>query len=175
MILTTSIYINPRIKEIGDLNKQATALKASGQIEAAIECLYTIKTMIGEDYEDTRLAKFLQHAGRVDEALAEIDWLLARVDIWAKRLFGHQPASVARAQAASKRSRIHKDAALICKRAKLDTKQARHEELAQQWHDKWALLNPVAREDMRRKDEEYKAASQRGPAAVAAFMKKYGR
>ena len=114
--------------EFSRLNKQATAFKKAGDMNAAVVALRSAKALCDDHYADTRLAKFLQQAGLFDEAMAEIEWLLDHSATWAKTLFAHQPASVVLAMQTGWRARICRDAALISKRAKRPELQAQFDE-----------------------------------------------
>ena len=76
------------------LNREATQAKKAGDIDRAVALLQKAKAIAGQDYDDTRLAKFLEAAGRFDEAMVEVKWLLDNSTYWAKSFFSHQPASV---------------------------------------------------------------------------------
>lgn len=137
--------------ETSRLNKQATELKKDGDMQGAIAALRRVKALEGELYQDTRLAKFLQHAGQVETALVEIQWLLDHSQAQARASFGHQPASVIQGQHASWCARVHADAALMCKRAKLPELQAQHEQLQERYASIRSRLKPLADADMEAK------------------------
>lgn len=166
-------FLNDVAAEFSALNKSATAAKASGDIGGAVDLLYQAKALHGELYQDTRLAKFLQQAGRVDEALVEIQWLIDNSGAWSEFMFGHQPKSVRRCQQAGKISRIHKDAALICKRAGCTDLQKQHEAEWERWGNISKQLRAMADEDMRRKFAEWNQAKGAGRAAMEAFLSKW--
>lgn len=148
MNLTISVIGQSKIdSEEYQLERQATALKQAGDWAGAIDCLKKAQAIRGPLESDTRLAKYLQQAGRFDEAMEEIQSLLAGSLTWAESHFGHQPRSVRRCQQASWLARTHQDAALICKREKQKDMQAKHEAEAEHW---WAInqkLKPVASSD----------------------------
>jgi hypothetical protein len=131
-------------EETARLNKQATALKKVGDMPGAIAALRRVKVLEGDLYQDTRLAKFLQQAGQLDAALAEIQWLLDRSQAWAQALFGHQPTSVIQCQRAGWCARVHADAALICKRANRLELQVQHEALQERYAALSQRLRPLA-------------------------------
>ncbi len=110
-----------------ELDRQATALRKAGDWSGAIAALRERKALMGAQWQDDKLAKYLQAAGRIDEAMAEVEWLLAHSDDWARAQFGHQPASVRLLQRAQRRGQIHAAAALICKRAGRADLQGQHE------------------------------------------------
>lgn len=131
------------------LDRKATVCKKAGDWDGAIAALRTRKALMGTQYQDEKLAKYLQSAGRFDESLAEIQWLLDNTHAWAQALFSHQPASVLLAQRTSRRSQIHRHAALICKRAKDHTLQAYHEREQDAASGLLAKIQQVAEADMK--------------------------
>ncbi len=162
--------LTPEQTRAAELNKQATALKKAGDINGAVAVLQQIKDDAGPLYQETRLAKFLQQAGRVDEALAEIQWLLDHSHVWAQTMFGHQPVAVVQCQRAVWCEHIHADAALICKRAKRPNQQAHHEELQQRYGAIRQRLRPLADADMKAKRKAFEAAKTQGPGALSRFI-----
>lgn len=119
--------------EFSRLNKQATAFKKAGNMDAAVGALRSAKALCGDHYADTRLAKFLQQAGLFDEAMAEVKWLLDHSQVWAQSMFGHHSASIVQCQRASWCSRVHAAADLICKRSKRPDLQAEHQQLYERY------------------------------------------
>lgn len=122
---------NPIQTQEYELDRKATALKRDGDLDGAIKALYQRKAILGIGYMDTKLAKYLQAAGRFEEAMTEIQWMLNNSHEWALTFFGHHPSSVILEQRTSWRIRIHKDAELICKRAKNQKLQLEHEQQRQ--------------------------------------------
>lgn len=119
-----SMSISFSVRDMSDyrrLNREATQAKGRDWARA-VALLQEAKALEGDRYFDTRLAKFLQEAGRFEEALAEIQWLLDRVEL---RL-----PSVSGSKRARHRARlvadIHHDAALICRREGRDNLAAEH-------------------------------------------------
>lgn len=127
---------SPTESEEYRLERQATALKQVGDWAGAIDCLKKAQAIRGPLEDDTRLAKFLQQAGLFDEAMEEIQRLIDGSLTWAEGHFGHRPRSVRRCQQASWLARIHKDAALICKREKRQEMRVQHEMESERW---WAI------------------------------------
>lgn len=154
------------------LNKQATALKKAGDLDGAIEVLRQVKALQGDLYQDTRLAKFLQHSGAIDAALTEIQWLLDHSQAWAQALFGHQPVSIIQCQRAGWCSRVHADAALICKRAKRPELQAQHEQLQERYASIRSRLKPLADADLKAKFSALEEARRQGPKAIMQFFQR---
>ena len=137
--------------ELSKLNRRVTALKVVGDLKGAIAALRKVKALQGDQYQDTRLAKFLQRSGAIDAALAEIKWLLDHSQAWALARFGHQPGTVIQCQRAGWCARIHADAALICERAKMLETQSKHEQLNERYADICKRLKPLADADMKAK------------------------
>ncbi len=132
---------------VGDLNKEATAAKRAGDWAKAIHLLREAKEAEGDSYANTRLAKFLQASGDFEGAMEEIEALIKNSLVWSNTCFGHQPRSVQRRQQAGWISRIHKDAALICKRAKDAKRQAFHERERERWLATKERLDAPAKKD----------------------------
>ncbi len=105
----------PAGNRYAELNRQATQVKAHSY-DDAVALLYEAKAIKGDYYDETRLAKFLQHAGRLDDALAEIQWLVDRVPV---RLAQWQFDSAVHKQRlrANMLAGIYDAAILICERA----------------------------------------------------------
>ncbi|OGB58423.1 MAG: hypothetical protein A2503_10070 [Burkholderiales bacterium RIFOXYD12_FULL_59_19] len=158
--------------EYSRLNKQATAYKKAGDMASAVAVLQQAKALCGSEYADTRLAKFLQAAGLFDEAMLEIQWLLDHSQSWAQALFGHQPASVIECQLAGWRSRVHADAALICKRAKRADLQTKHEQLQRHQADINLQLRAISEIDRKAKFIAWEAAKAKGADAMTNYLKK---
>lgn len=141
------------------LDRQATALKKAGDLKGAIAALQKRKAIMGLQWQDDKLAKYLQAARRFDEAMAEIQWLLDNSHAWAQALFSHQPTSVQLLQRTIRRGQIHGAAALICKRAKHHDLQAQHERLGNACWDLREKITPVAEADMKQRTQAFDAAS----------------
>lgn len=149
-----------------NLEKEASQHKRDGDIEQAINCLEMRKKIMGSEYIDTKLAKYLQHADRPKEALTEIRWLLKQTTEWAKNSFSHQPVSVRQLQQTTMKMRICSDAVLICKRAKLPTQQTQFEAKYKQYSEHRESLKEKAASDRKAKHEKQKTA------LIAQFKKK---
>jgi hypothetical protein len=150
------------------LDRQATALKKAGDLDGAIAALQKRKALLGVQYDDFKLAKYLQAAGRLDDALAEIQWLVDRSHARASELFGHQPPSVRLLAHTVHTAQAYGAAALICKRAKRPELAAKYEASSQQY---WALrerLDPLAKNDQkaRRAAHAEQIAQLRGAASA---------
>lgn len=125
------------------LSVRATALKKAGDMEGAVAALQQRKRVLGSKHDDTRLAKFLQAAGRFDEALSEIDELIEAVPRqmrkWSLRTVLGQQRSKAEAL-----GRIHEIAALICKREKRADLAAQHRTKADAYLAIGKRMGPLA-------------------------------
>lgn len=149
---------------------RATALKKAGDLAGAIEALRQRKRVQGNDYEDTRLAKFLQAAGQFDEAMVEMKELFESNDAWASRRFAHQPASVVLRQKTIRAALLHKDAALLCRRAGKKDLQQTHRERSEKLFDLVRKLDPVAEADQKAIADSWKTALQIGRAAMDQYF-----
>lgn len=142
---------NPTETEHYRLEREATALKQAGDWNGAIEALRKSAVLRGISGGDTRLAKYLQQAGRFDEAMAEIKTLIDDSGAWAKSNFGHQPSNVQHCQRAGWLARIHDDAILLCKREKQSDLLATHEAESKRWWDLHHQLKVLADRDMKQR------------------------
>ena len=120
-----------------ELNRQATEAKNISYAQA-VALLQEAKQIMGEQYEETRLAKFMQQAGQFDGAIAEIDWLVSKAPQQVARDAEHLPQEEQAYFLALKLSDIYEAAALICKRAG-------RQELRQRYMDLWATQAALAR------------------------------
>ena len=146
--LTVTVTSHAAVDEVlAALNRDATAAKREGDMARAVDLLKQAKARQGDMYQETRLAKFLQQAGRVDEALAEIQWLRDRSTAWAKAMFGHQPASTRLKHQVRWQAELEWDAALICKRAKRPEQEAEHRKRFETLAALRDKLGPVADAD----------------------------
>lgn len=162
---------HPMESESYQLERQATELKKAGDWDGAIAALRHVKALAGDSYEDTRLAKYLQDAGRFEEAMAEIQWLLDRCAQQCRALFGHQPEVTMQCQQAGRMATIHAAAALICKRAKAADLQAHHEAQAAQWAEERLRLDLLSRQVQKDKSSAWEQAKLGGAAGIAAYLK----
>ena len=162
------------------LNKQATAFKKSGQMDEAIAALYRVKEIKGVDYDDDKLAKYLQAAGRYDEAIEVIEQMLEdAIPAYAKNL-NHQPKSVEDAGRIRYCMRLCGSALLICKREKRPDVAHRFEQLGDQYRELWEWLEPIAAAELKQKNNDWKKtqvlkSSRERFDAMAAFHQKYQR
>lgn len=153
-----------------ELDRRATALKKAGDWGGAIAALRRRKSIMGVQWQDDKLAKYLQAAGHFDEAMAEIQWLLDNSHAWAQWGLSHQPASVLLLQRTIRRGQIHGNAVLICKRAKASELMAQHE---RERDACWSLvekIRPVAAADQATLKKGWEQARQSGVKAMAAHL-----
>ena len=130
---------HPRYKEVSDYGKLATQY-SNTDINLAITYLEKIWEINNTtDYDAdlaqlVRLPKFLQHAGRFDEALVRCDELLnSSVDRMTARWSFHRLGSIIKDYfLALDRAAIYKCIALIYKREKNKEKSAYYKELENQ-------------------------------------------
>ncbi len=166
-------YLGPlsevALEQSAALEKQATALKKEGDWDGALAALRKVKALHGGLYQSTRLAKFLQQAGHLDEALQEIEWLVEHSQQWAKAMFAHQPAVVLQCQRVGWLVRVYGDAVLICKRAKRTDLQAEHEQKKAAYASLLEKLKPVADAERAALTKGWEQAREGGPQAMGAF------
>ncbi|QXL84118.1 hypothetical protein [Comamonas sp. NLF-1-9] len=141
-----------------ELDREATRLRRAGDMDGAIAVLRRRKAIFDWQWQDDKLAKYLQRAGCFEEAMAEIQWLLDHSQARARRALGHQPVSLQQSQHAAYCARLHASAALICKREGRADLQAQHRRLAERYGAIWQRLEPIARADakeacLRRQEE----------------------
>ena len=170
-----NISQNPTETDEYQLERKATELKKSGDLDGAIECLRRAAELRGIKGGTTRLAKYLQLAGRFDEAMDEIEILLDNGKEWAELMFGHQPTATRRLQLASWKARIHRDAVIICKREKNEKLRLIHESAVERWDEKRESLEEAAREASKKQMKAWEEAVENGPDAMADFSKKQQR
>lgn len=148
-----------------DLNRRATKARSDGDMGLAVDLLQQAKQRQGDNYEDTRLALYLQHAGRLDESMAEFDWLLDHVDAQVETVFGHC-VPIARAEIkARRRSQIHDKARLAAQRAGGSDLRKHHRKLAEKFAQECESLGPAAEQAERERRE------RAGQQAMAYFRR----
>jgi tetratricopeptide (TPR) repeat protein len=175
LTLTAEIQVHRSAdaEQYAALNREATVAKRAGDWGQAIALLRKAKAIRGDLYDDTRLAKVLQQAGRFDEAKDEIQWLLDHANTWAEQRLSHQSRSMRRRMQASHVARIHREAALVCKREKRSDLQKHHEAERERW---WAIhekLAPLVDAEEQQRKAEWEAARTGGRDAMDAYMKKW--
>ena len=152
------------------LDRKATALKKEGDLNGAIVALRKRKALLGVEYQDDKLAKYLQAAGRFDDALQEIQWLLDNSHAWAQAMFSHQPTSVLLSQRTTRRGQIHSAAALICKREKRPDLEAEHVRQRDACLSLREKIEPVAKEDSATRRSNWQVARTQGSSAMRALI-----
>ena len=148
------------------LDRKATALKRAGDWDGAIAALRRRKEIMGLEWVDDKLAKYLQQAGRFDEAMAEIQWLLDHTHAQAQASLSQRPASMLLWHRTQRRGQFHASAALICKRAKRPDLQAEHERQRDACMRLVEKIEPVARADDKALRQAWEAARASGPQAM---------
>lgn len=133
---------NPEAERFAALNREATAAKRAGDLTRACELLCQAKAIEGDQYADTRLAKFLQQAGRLDEALAEIQWLLDHSQAHVQGMEGG--AAVVQYMRVSHVLAVHDAALMICKRAGRTDLQAQYAERRERYAALHKKLKAIA-------------------------------
>ena len=121
---------NPTQTEAYRLDREATALKKAGDMEGAVAALRKRKALMGLEYRDDKLAKYLQAAGRFDEAMTEIEWLLASCHSF------------------------YGAAVLICQREKRHDLKAIHEQRRDAYMQLREKLEPLARAESKQLREQ---------------------
>lgn len=148
--LTARVEVShsPDALQVAALNREATAAKRAGDWTRACALLAQAKAIEGEAYAQTRLAKFLQQAGRLDEALAEIQWLIDRSHARARANASPRDGAVmTQYMRLVELVGIYDDAILICKRAKRADLQADYEARRAAYESLRAKLGALSGED----------------------------
>lgn len=144
LTLTASVIVE--IDEVfAALNRQATQARSDGDMDLAVDLLRQAKQRQGDDYESTRLALYLQHAGCFDEAMAEFDWLLAHVDAQVEASFQHRTPTTRKQFKALMRYKIHDKARLACKREGRSDLEEHHQQLARAYDRERLSLQAAAK------------------------------
>lgn len=127
------------------LDREAIALRKAGDWTGAISALRRRKELLGVQFDDSKLAKYLQAAGHFEDALAEIKWLVDNSHARVNELLSHQPPTVRLVQHAIHTAQVYSAAALICKREKRPDLEAGYEALSRQYWTLRERLEPLAR------------------------------
>lgn len=155
---------------IADLNRRATQAKRLGDMNEAVALLVEAKKLHGDFYDDTRLALFLQQAGRFDEAMREFEQLLASVEWQIWESLSHQPDVIKKSQIASRRNRIHEKMKLACKREKKHDLAELHAKLEAQYFAEWKALETAAESIRASRNGAWSDAKKHGIKAVREFL-----
>lgn len=129
----TSTLVIERDEVFADLNRQATQARSDGDMDKAVALLQQAKQRQGDSYEDTRLALYLQHAGRFDEAMAEFEWLLHRLEQRVENDMAHTTPTRRKAFVSYGRHVIHDKARLASEREGRSDLAQFHGQLADQY------------------------------------------
>lgn len=138
---------SPEALKVAALNREATVAKDAGDWQQACALLYEAKAIEGDYYEETRLAKFLQQAGRLDDALAEIQWLIDRSHVRSRAKPRTNGAVIAQYMRLVELVGIYDAAILICKRAKRPDLQAGYASRRSTYESLRARLGVLSGED----------------------------
>lgn len=142
------VSYSPEALQVAALNREATVAKRAGDWARACELLAQAKAIEGDAYAQTRLAKFLQQAGRLDEALAEIQWLIDRSHARARANASPRDGAVmTQYMRLVELVGIYDDAILICERAKRADLQADYEARRAAYESLRAKLGPLSGAD----------------------------
>lgn len=125
------------------LNRQATQASCNGDMAKAVELLRQAKARQGDAYADTRLALYLQQAGKFDEAMKEFEWLLSHVDGQIS-LMPDEPPSRRRSLIAFRKEKIHDTARLACQRQGQLDLAGWHQDLSEMLHREARRLQSIA-------------------------------
>ena len=116
-----------------ELTHEIRIHKAARDWEKATEALARLKALHSANWCSTEYAKVLQHAGRFDDALSEINWLLEHS--WQQQNgpgWAHLPQSMREVMHWKHLADVHEAAALLCKREKALSLEQQHREQATQ-------------------------------------------
>ncbi|MBS0476267.1 MAG: hypothetical protein JSR28_14130 [Proteobacteria bacterium] len=144
--ITASVQVSTD-EVYASLNRKATQAKVRGDWTQAVHLLRQAKAHRGNSYDDTRLAKFLQQAGQLDEALTEIAWLVERSQWQAQEAYGHLRASSIQLARVMQLLEIYEAAILISKRARRADLQLQHQIRRDQYEAIRMRLEPLAQAD----------------------------
>lgn len=139
-------------QEFSALNRQATVASGERDWGTAVELLKQAKALHGDLYQDTRLALYLQHAGRFNEAMKEFEWLLKHVEIQVLADLAHQANATEAARlswAAHLREVIHDKARLACEREGRTELAKEHMRLYEKYEDEARRYSVIAERESR--------------------------
>lgn len=142
LTLNSSVIFH-RDDHLADLNRQATAAKDRKDWDTAVQMLRQAKAHQGEMYQDTRLAAYLQQAGRFDEAMAEFEWLLQRVPEQCKAQTASHSQTHLYACAVRRYETIHNAIRIAAKRAKRLGLVEKHQALVDTYQSESEKLEPI--------------------------------
>lgn len=126
------------------LERLATQLSKEGKWDEAVEALKTAQSL-GADV-GTRRVKYLQLAGRYEEALAELDMMLRAARTETPKLMRGKPTDELSEALASMLCRLCADGALIARRQKDTAREAEFAKLASAQQVAAMRLQPINEE-----------------------------
>ena len=124
------------------LDREATTCRRAGDWAGAIAALRQRKALMGEQWADDKLAKYLQQAGRFDEAMDEIQWLLDHSQAHVQGMEGG--AAEVQYMRVSHVLAVHDAALMICKRAGRTDLQAQYAERRERYAALHKKLKAIA-------------------------------
>lgn len=170
--------------DCGELLRQATSHKESGDWDAAVKCLYQFKRMAETDSTvypietHLRLPLYLQAAGRFNDAIAEFNLLLNNAKAQKAKEYAHQPVRVQTMLWHSDLSIVYDKMRLAYQREGLPDEVARYRKLSDEHKEKYKAALAID-EEIRRKELEIRQQERDGYAshdessAPAATIVKY--
>lgn len=157
MLTVNSAVIFHRDEYLADLNRQATAAKDRKDWDSAVQILRQAKAHQGEMYQDTRLASFLQQAGRFDEAMTEFEWLLQRVPEQCKAQAASQSQTYLYSCVVRRYETIHNAIRIAAKRAKRVDLVEKHQALVDTYQSESEKLEPILERERKAERKAYEA------------------
>lgn len=118
---------------LADLNRRATDAKEQKNWPEAISLAQQAKARQGNMYQDTRLAMYLQHGGRFEEAMVEFEWLLAQVPAQVDASAVPNSAKRRQSDIARMNAKVHDKIRVAAKREKRPDLVSKHQALVDQY------------------------------------------
>ena len=167
----------PAEQHVRLLGLLATKLRED-DTEEAIACLRRqreLASAIGEDSGQAvewwlRLPKYLQTAGRTDEALAEIESLIDHAAANARNIFAHQPPYVVEMFEKQSCARFCSGAELICKRADRPEQQRQYEHRRHTYEARADKLRAIKEADDAARAKDHERAKEAGGQALLDLL-----
>lgn len=159
-----------------ELQKLATVFKDKKQWDFALACLYKAKQIAQKDgvYPElqyiTRLALFLQQAGKFEESKSELKWIYEKTEHYSTYLVENLSSNQALLQKSFKLnylSHLFDKARLIYKREKQLEEAEQFALISKQYQEEWKYINELLEQqndfelvEYHKKIEEYELAKQ---------------
>lgn len=157
--LQSSVTVE-RDEVLAELNRLATDAKAANDWPRAVGLLQQAKRHLGTAYQDTRLAMYLQQAGRFDEAMKEFDWLLSMVPAQCDASTVPMSAAYRRYRIALLNAAIHNKIRIAASREKRVDLVSRHQVLYEEYEAETAKLKPVIEREWKKERATYSTNSK---------------